>query len=106
MLYRVTGKLSDQRPFSSRIEAASPVAAIAAVLEKLAKSSITEDSIREVTAKPFEASADDVFVAEKPRAPRAPKAAATDAASAPVTTPGATVTSIASQPAARKTGTR
>lgn len=58
MLYRVSGKLTDGRPFSSRETANDAAAALTKALEKLTKAKIAASSIAEVRVRPFEAQAE------------------------------------------------
>ncbi len=54
MLFRVSGKLSDGRPFASRVEAESAIAAVVTVRGGLKESKIEDSDIRELVSRPMQ----------------------------------------------------
>lgn len=72
MLFRIAGKLSDNRPLSTRIEAASATEALGSALSSIGKVELPAGVfVREISCKPMESSSE--FYIGEPKAARVKK---------------------------------
>jgi hypothetical protein len=86
MLFRVSGLLVDNRPFSARIEAGNAMSAVATARQSMKDAGVGDEQIAEVKARSVKGKST-VRIATEPRAPRAPRKPATPAPAAAQTKP-------------------